>query len=80
MYWYDEAGTGEDWMGGVGAALSRTEQSAAVALACNDGVVRAQVTATLEAALLAVQDQAATECGVLRDAKLRSDADAVRNS
>lgn len=77
---YDEAGTLEDWMRGVGAALSRAERSAAVALARDDGVVRAQVTATLEAALLAVQDQAVTECGVLRDAELRSNADPVRNS
>ena len=80
LYLYDEAGTSEDWMRGVGAAMLRAERSAAAALARDHGVVRAQVTATLEAALLAVQDRAATERGVPRDTKLRSDADAVRNS
>mgnify|MGYP000518110387 CR=1 FL=1 len=77
LYLYDEAGTSEDWMRSVGAAMSRAKRSAAVALARDDGVVCAQVTATLEAALLAVQDRAATERDVPCNAKLRSNADAV---
>ena len=57
----------------------QTERQAALALAGDDGVTRAQVTATMSTLIMGVEDRVMTEKGVLLQPELRS-ANWFRNS
>jgi [histone H3]-lysine4 N-trimethyltransferase ATXR3 len=85
-YRYDDTGQSEAWMKSVvdetgfhhvrstkaSKKAPAEERMAALALAADEGVVRAQVSATMQSLLIAVQDRVMTECGVLRQPELRS--------
>jgi [histone H3]-lysine4 N-trimethyltransferase ATXR3 len=86
-YRYDDTGQSEAWMKSVvdetGSSNLRNKRSsssqkahdervAALALAADDGVTRAQVTATMQSLLIEVQDKVMTEANVLRQPELRS--------
>ena len=73
-YTYNDTGQSEGWMKTV---LNETEeqseqQKAAIALASDDGVIKAQVAATMQSLLIGVQDKVMTEMGVLQQSQLRS--------
>jgi hypothetical protein len=73
-YTYDDTGQSEGWMKSM---LYETDeqnekQKAASALACDDGVIKAQVQASMQTLLIAVQDRVMTETGVLEQLELRS--------
>jgi hypothetical protein len=73
----DDTGKSEGWMKTVLSEAGdrkgkKKEQEAAIALAQDDGVIRAQVTTCMEQILIAVQDKVMTEAGVLREPELRS--------
>jgi hypothetical protein len=55
-----------------GGALEIDARQAAQALAADDGVIAAQVNATMQSLLIAVQDRVMTESGVLHQSELRS--------
>ena len=81
-YTYNDTGESEGWMKSVFETAkskdSRTEgltveeERAANALATDDGVVRAQVRATMRTLLIGVQDKVLTDNGVLKGSELRS--------
>lgn len=81
-YRYDDTGQSEAWMKSVldEAELKATikdkrkreEQQAALELAGLEGVTRAQVTATMNAILMGVEDKVMTEQGVLLQPQLKS--------
>ena len=69
-YTYDDTGQSEGWMKSL---LNKTEEEkAASALACDDGVIKAQVDATMTSLLIAVQDRVMTDMKVLEQDELRS--------
>ena len=69
-YTYDDTGQSEGWMKSL---LNKTEEEkAASALACDDGVIKAQVDATMTSLLIAVQDRVMTDMKVLEQEELRS--------
>lgn len=73
-YTYDDNGQSEGWMKTV---LSESDDSnkqrrAAMALSSDEGVIKAQVAASMETLLMAVQDRVMTEAGVLEQPELRS--------
>jgi hypothetical protein len=84
-YTYNDTGQSEGWMKSVldettrsskantndDAALSKEEQ-VANAIASDDGVVRAQVRATMRSLLIGVQDKVMTDEGILQQPELRS--------
>ena len=76
-YRYDDTGQSEAWMqsvveeSGVDTKGSQAKQ-AAEALAADEGVVRAQVNATIQSLLIGVQDRVMTEMGVLQQPELVS--------
>jgi hypothetical protein len=87
-YKYDDTGESEAWMksvideagsNGTAEGKSKSESSqkdeerrAAQALAADEGVVRAQVVATMQSLLMGVQDRVMTDQGVLQQSELRS--------
>ena len=72
-YTYDDTGQSEGWMKSVmNETTDNEQQKAARALACDDGVIRAQVAASMNWLLIAVQDRVMTEMGVLEQQELRS--------
>jgi len=76
-YKYTDTGQSEGWMKSVlddtkGNDSAAEARKAALDLANDDGVVRAQVQATMASLLTAVQDRVMTEAGVLRDDELKS--------
>lgn len=85
-YRYDDTGQSEAWMKSVvdetGSGNKKTkkkndqndsdERLAALALIADEGVTQAQVAATMQSLLIAVQDKVMTEAGVLRQSELRS--------
>ena len=72
----DDTGKSEAWMksilSGTGGKKKKKEQEAAMALAEDDGVIRAQVATTMESLLIAVQDRVMTDAAVLQQPELRS--------
>lgn len=73
-YTYDDTGQSEGWMKSV---LNETgeqskQQKAALAMSSDDGVIKAQVAASMQSLLIAVQDKVMTEMGVLEQRELRS--------
>jgi hypothetical protein len=74
-YRYDDTGQSEAWMKSVvdeTGSTGRTAREAATALAADEGVVRAQVSATIQSLLIAVQDKVMTQMNVLQQPELRS--------
>ena len=81
-YTYNDTGESEGWMKSVfetakskdrsTVGLTVEEERAANALATDDGVVRAQVRATMRTLLIGVQDKVLTDRGVLKGNELRS--------
>lgn len=87
-YKYDDTGQSEAWMKSVvdetGSSIAAQESAkkstkridqarqAALALAADDGVTRAQVTATMQSLLIGVQDRVMTDTNVLHQPELRS--------
>jgi hypothetical protein len=78
-YRYDDTGQSEAWMQSVvdeAGAKTKTKgdqaKEAAVALAADKGVVRAQVVATMQSLLIGVQDRVMTERSVLDQPELVS--------
>jgi hypothetical protein len=86
-YKYDDTGESEAWMKSVideagsrsnGESKSKDksqnseERLAAQALAADEGVVRAQVVATMQSLLIGVQDKVMTDQGTLQQSELRS--------
>lgn len=76
-YTYTDTGQSEGWMKSVlddtkGNDNAAKERKAALDLANDDGVVRAQVEATMAALLIGVQDRVMTDFGVLRHNELKS--------
>lgn len=79
-YRYDDTGQSEAWMQSVveeaeakGEAKGTNKaKQAAMALAADQGVVRAQVVATMQSLLIGVQDRVMTEMSVLHQPELRS--------
>jgi hypothetical protein len=86
-YKYDDTGESEAWMKSVidetgsrstGETTSKNksqnseERLAAQAMAADEGVVRAQVVATMQSLLIGVQDKVMTEQGTLQQSELRS--------
>lgn len=77
-YRYDDTGQSEAWMKSVVDETESTKKKddkarqAALALAADEGVVRAQVNATMNSLLIGVQDRVMTETGVLKQPELRS--------
>ena len=86
-YRYDDTGESEAWMkslideaGPDSASKKKSkkdsqddeERQAALALAADDGVTRAQVVATMQSLLIGVQDRVMTDQGVLEQSELRS--------
>eukprot|EP00536_Pseudo-nitzschia_multiseries_P011871 jgi/Psemu1/260181/estExt_Genewise1Plus.C_4290011 len=73
-YTYNDTGQSEGWMKTM---LSETDdqneqEKAARALSTDDGVIKAQVAASMQSLLIAVQDRVMTENGVLDQKELRS--------
>jgi len=73
----DNSGKSEAWMKSVlssetGGQGKKKAEETAVALAKDEGVIRAQVTTCMEALLIAVQDRVMTDAGVLLQPELRS--------
>ena len=77
-YRYDDTGQSEAWMKSVvdetGSASPQDDKvrEAQRAMAVDDGVIRAQVNATMNSLLIGVQDRVMTETGVLKEPELRS--------
>ena len=87
-YRYDDTGQSEAWMKSVvdetGPSAKKSKKKdttdrkadekrqAALALSADEGVTRAQVTATMQSLLIAVQDKVMTENDVLRQSELHS--------
>ena len=80
-YTYTDIGQSEGWMKSVLDDISRDAKGndsaaearkAALDLANDDGVVRAQVQATMTSLLIGVQDRVMTEAGVLKHDELKS--------
>jgi hypothetical protein len=86
-YKYDDTGESEAWMKSVidetgssstGESPSKNksqiseERLAAQAMAADEGVVRAQVVATMQSLLIGVQDKVMTDQGTLQQSELRS--------
>ena len=72
-YTYNDTGQSEGWMKTLCEGDETNEQEkAAAALSSDDGVIKAQVTATMQTLLIAVQDRVMTENGVLEQKELRS--------
>jgi hypothetical protein len=86
-YRYDDTGQSEAWMksvidetelmliGNKNKTLSKKankERQAALAMAGDEGVTRAQVTATMNALIMGVEDRGMTDQGVLFQPELRS--------
>lgn len=87
-YRYNDTGQSESWMKSVvdetrsGNISNRKknvsdqkvveERLAALALLADEGVTRAQVSATMQSLLIAVQDRVMTDDGVLKQSELRS--------
>jgi hypothetical protein len=79
-YRYDDTGQSEAWMQSVvdeagtkgrGKSMDQAKQ-AAMALAADEGVVRAQVVATMQSLLIGVQDRVMTTMSVLQQPELLS--------
>ena len=73
-YTYNDTGQSEGWMKSMlseGEEKNKQEK-AAMALSSDDGVIKAQVTASMQSLLIAVQDRVMTENGVLEQKELRS--------
>ena len=72
-YTYDDTGQSEGWMKSVmNEAGDNETQKAALALSSDDGVLRAQVAASMQSLLIGVQDRVMTETGVLEQKELKS--------
>eukprot|EP00934_Nitzschia_sp_Nitz4_P006918 Nitzschia sp. Nitz4//scaffold41_size133979//27876//35172//NITZ4_003333-RA/size133979-snap-gene-0.98-mRNA-1//1//CDS//3329551428//6908//frame0 len=73
-YTYDDTGQSEGWMKSfLGASEKSSErQKAALAMSIDDGVIKAQVAASMQTLLIAVQDRVMTEMGVLEQRELKS--------
>ncbi|KAG7356205.1 SET methyltransferase domain containing protein [Nitzschia inconspicua] len=73
-YTYNDNGQSEGWMKAMlnDAHISNEQQSAAIALSSDEGVIKAQVAASMETLLMAVQDRVMTEKGVLEQPELKS--------
>jgi len=83
-YRYDDTGQSEAWMKSVvdetelksadndNAKNSSRERQAALAMAGDEGVRRAQVTATMNSLIMGVEDRVMTQQGVLVQPELRS--------
>jgi hypothetical protein len=84
-YRYDDTGQSEAWMKSVvdetgsngkhhkqNKKANNDERDALLAMAADEGVTRAQVNATMQSLLIAVQDRVMTEANVLRQPELRS--------
>ena len=73
-YTYNDTGQSEGWMKSlVQEAGDQSErEKAALAMANDDGVIKAQVAATMGSLLIAVQDRVMTELGVLEQKELKS--------
>ena len=72
-YTYNDTGQSEGWMKTLCEGDDENEQEkAAAALSSDDGVIKAQVSASMQALLIAVQDRVMTENGVLEQKELRS--------
>jgi hypothetical protein len=72
-YTYDDTGQSEGWMKSVmNEAGDNETQKAALALSSDDGVIRAQVAASMQSLLIGVQDRVMTETGVLEQKELKS--------
>lgn len=72
----DNTGKSEAWMKSVlsetGGNGKKKAEETALALAKDEGVIRAQVTTSMEGLLIAVQDRVMTDAGVLHQSELRS--------
>lgn len=71
-YSYDDTGQSEGWMKSILGDKKSERQKAALALALDDGVIQAQVRASMQTLLIGVQDRVMTETGVLEQRELRS--------
>ena len=77
-YRYDDTGQSEAWMKSVVDETGSNSQDkdearrAALALAADDGVTRAQVVATMQTLLIGVQDRVMTDMDILHQPELRS--------
>lgn len=72
-YTYNDTGQSEGWMKMLSEGDDQNEQEkAAAALSSDDGVIKAQVEASMQSLLIAVQDRVMTETGVLEQKELRS--------
>ena len=73
-YTYNDTGQSEGWMKTMlSEGDEKNEQEkAAAALSSDDGVIKAQVAASMQSLLIAVQDRVMTENGVLEQKELRS--------
>ena len=72
-YKYDDTGQSEGWMKSIlDVAGNKSEhQQAAVALASDDGAIKAQVNASMQSLLIGVLDKVMTDSGVLQERELR---------
>lgn len=72
-YKYDDTGQSEGWMKSVLelAGEQSKRQQAALALASDDGAIKAQVAASMQSLLIGVLDKVMTETGVLEQKELR---------
>jgi hypothetical protein len=74
-YTYDDTGQSEGWMKTMVNETDNTnrqQKAAMAALATDDGVIKAQVAATMQTLLMAVQDNVMTSNRVLEQQELRS--------
>lgn len=73
-YTYNDTGQSEGWMKTMltEGDDKNEQEKAAMALSSDDGVIKAQVAASMQSLLIAVQDRAMTENGVLEQKELRS--------
>lgn len=77
-YRYDDTHQSETWMQSVvdetgsGGKQKTNEKQAALALSADEGVRRAQINATMQSLLIAVQDKVMTERKVLQERELNS--------
>ena len=73
-YTYNDAGQSEVWMKTIleNSEEKSEEEKAAVALSSDDGVIKAQVAASMQSLLIAVQDRVMTDNGVLEQTEIRS--------
>lgn len=80
-YTYNDTGESEGWMKSVtnksqerksSARQFSDEEKAADALSRDQGVIKAQVRATMQKLLIGVQDKVMTDAGVLKESELRS--------